>query len=85
MSAARLALRFRTRIIVGYAERQQDGHYRVMLEEIRHDDLPDTLEGARLLTERYARTLEAAVARHPEQWVWQHRRWKHLPEVDYEE
>lgn len=83
MSAARLALRFRTRIIVGYAERQSDGRYKVILEEIRHDDLPDTIEGARLLTERYARTLEAAIARHPEQWVWQHRRWKHLPDVEY--
>lgn len=83
VSAARLALRFRTRVIVGYAERQNDGRYRVMLEEIPHDDLPDTPEGARLLTERYARTLEAAIARHPEQWVWQHRRWKHLPDVGY--
>lgn len=84
VSAARLALRFRTRVIAGYAERQPDGHYHVRLEEIPHDDLPDTIEGARLLTARYARTLEAAIARHPGQWVWQHRRWKHLPEVDYE-
>jgi KDO2-lipid IV(A) lauroyltransferase len=83
VSAARLALRFRTRIIAGYAERQSDGRYRVMLEEIPHDDLPDTPEGARLLTERYARTLEAAIARHPEQWVWQHRRWKHQEGIRY--
>lgn len=81
---ARLALRYRPRVIAGYAARQSDGTYLVELREIPHDDLPDTPEGARLLTQRYVDDLEGEIRRHPEQWVWQHRKWKHTPGIRYE-
>lgn len=80
---ARLALRFRPRIIVGFAVRQPDGNYHVRLEEIPHDDLDDTPDGVRTLTQRYAALLESAIRAHPEQWLWQHRRWKNTPGVEY--
>jgi KDO2-lipid IV(A) lauroyltransferase len=80
---ARLALRFRPRVIIGFAVRQPDGAYQVRLEELPHADLDDTPEGARTLTQRYTTALENAIRQHPEQWVWQHRRWKNTPGVEY--
>ncbi|MDB5035105.1 MAG: lipid biosynthesis acyltransferase [Chlorobi bacterium] len=82
---ARLALRFRPRIIAGFAARAADGNYDVDLMEIEHADLPDTEDGARALMQRYVEQLEIAIRRHPEQWVWQHRRWKHSPGVRYDD
>lgn len=81
---ARLALRFRPTVIVGFAVRERTGRYRVVLEELRHDDLPDTPEGAEAFTARYVAALERTVRAHPEQWVWQHRKWKNTPGVRYD-
>jgi KDO2-lipid IV(A) lauroyltransferase len=81
---ARLALRYRPRMIAGYAARESDGNYVVELREIPHDDLPDSPEGARLLTQRYVDDLEREIRRHPEQWVWQHRKWKNTPGIRYD-
>lgn len=80
---ARLALRYRPRVVVGFAARMADGTYRARLHEIPHDDLPDTPNGARELMQRYVDLLEEAIAEHPEQWVWQHRKWKSTPGVVY--
>ncbi len=81
---ARLVLRYRPRLIVGFAARDAEGGYSVRLEEISHNDLPDTPEGARHLTQRYLDRLESATLLRPELWLWQHRRWKHSPGVRYE-
>jgi KDO2-lipid IV(A) lauroyltransferase len=81
---ARLALRYRPRVIVGFAERRADGGYDVRLEELQYDDLPDTPEGARELTQRYISRLEAVIRARPEAWLWTHRRWKHTPGVTYD-
>jgi KDO2-lipid IV(A) lauroyltransferase len=81
---ARLALRFRPRVVLGFAVREPSGRYRVRLEELRHDDLPDTAEGAAAFTARYVAALEAVVREHPDQWVWQHRKWKNTPGIRYE-
>lgn len=80
---ARMALRTRPRIVVGFAERQKDGSYLARLEELRHDDLPEGPEGSRILTQRYVALLEREVRRHPEQWAWQHRKWKNSPGISY--
>ncbi|HSM21233.1 MAG TPA: hypothetical protein VK876_03375, partial [Rubrivivax sp.] len=38
----------------------------------------DTGEAIRRNTRAYNQALERLVARHPEQWYWLHRRWKHV-------
>ena len=38
-------------------------------------------DAARAITERYTRALERLVRRHPEQYFWLHRRWKHQPRL----
>ncbi len=76
---AALALRFKTPIVMGFAERRPDGTYYTKLSEIPHDDLENTQEGIRELTRRHVQMLENAIRKRPELWSWQHRRWKHQP------
>jgi KDO2-lipid IV(A) lauroyltransferase len=80
---ARLALRFRPRIVLGFALRSDDGCYHVRLEELVYDDLPDNAEGRRALSQRYVDRLESVIQQHPEQWLWGHKKWKNTPEIDY--
>ena len=44
------------------------------LELIECDDLAETI---RVNTQCYNDALERMILRHPEQWLWMHRRWKH--------
>jgi KDO2-lipid IV(A) lauroyltransferase len=56
--------------------------YELNIEEVidprDHADRPDA---ARAITERFTRAIERLVRRHPEQYFWLHRRWKHQPPV----
>lgn len=74
---ARLALKFRIPIMMGFAVRQPDGTYYVELSELDHSDLSDSAEGVIELTRRYLKILEETIKQYPDHWVWQHRRWKH--------
>ena len=38
-------------------------------------------DAVRAITERFTRAIERLVRRHPEQYFWLHRRWKHQPPV----
>ncbi|MEW6199077.1 MAG: lysophospholipid acyltransferase family protein [Planctomycetota bacterium] len=76
-----LAMAKRVPIIVGHAVRVRRGfHYRIGVERIiqpeewEHRDDP-----LRWITQEYTAALEAAIRRHPEQYLWVHRRWKHQP------
>ncbi len=72
-----LTLRYNTPMIVGFAERMDDGRYVVNLQKIPHEDLEFTKESVRELTCRHVHALEQAIRKRPEQWAWQHKRWKH--------
>lgn len=74
---AQLALRLAAPIIIGFACRKPDGIYTVRLEEIPFDDLSNTAEGRKELTKRHVAALENIIRRYPEQWAWQHKRWKY--------
>lgn len=80
---ARLALRYRPKVIVGFAVRTHNGTYRATLRELAYADLSDNEAGVKAFTTRYMEMLEDVVRAHPEQWVWQHRRWKHTPGIAY--
>ena len=81
---ARLALRYRPKVIVGFAIRTSNGRYHVNLLELQHNDLEDTPEGIALFTKRYFDLLEQTIREYPSQWVWQHRRWKRSLGVTYD-
>lgn len=71
------ALRLGTPMVFGVAVRQPSGRYRLSFEPIdteRRADLDTDVD--RIVTE-YTRVLERWVRAYPEQYFWQHRRWKH--------
>ncbi len=74
---AALALRFQTPLVFAVPIRQKDGTYKVTLTEIPMDDLSDSPSDIVVLTKRHTTFLEEAIRTHPEQWTWQHNRWKY--------
>ena len=74
---AALSLRFRTPLVMAIPIRNDDGLYSVTLTEISTEDLSSTPDDIRTLTKRHTALLEQAIREHPEQWTWQHNRWKY--------
>ncbi|MSR36776.1 MAG: hypothetical protein EXR95_09095 [Gemmatimonadetes bacterium] len=57
----------------------QPGRYRCEVEEVRCDRTGDVAEDVRRLTAAHAAALTERVRREPEQYFWQHRRWRTPP------
>lgn len=55
------------------------GRYRCEVEEIRWERTGDPGEDVRRLTAAHVRALAARVVRRPDQYLWQHRRWRTTP------
>jgi KDO2-lipid IV(A) lauroyltransferase len=80
-SIALLSLEFSAPISVFGAARVGDPmYYHVYLEDVimpeEYNDRPDAVKA---ITERFTAALERMIRRHPEQYFWLHRRWKHQP------
>jgi KDO2-lipid IV(A) lauroyltransferase len=76
-SVALLAMATGVPVIPAYTWREPDGHHVLRFE----DELPlieceDAGQAIRLNTRAYNAALERMLLRHPEQWIWMHRRWK---------
>jgi KDO2-lipid IV(A) lauroyltransferase len=75
-AVAALALRTGARVIPVFALPLPDGRYRIIYEH-PVDPPPDGSEDAiREYTQRCTDVLEMYVRRHPELWLWMHRRWR---------
>ena len=76
-SVALLALTTGAPVVPAYSWREPDGSHVLRFEEplplIEHEN---TSEAIRLNTRAYNAALERMLLRHPEQWIWMHRRWK---------
>lgn len=60
--------------------RQEDGTYKAEFEEIDREGLSGSTEEKIVeLTRRHTEVLEKHIRRHPDQWLWMHKRWKHTP------
>ena len=63
-----------------YAQRQDDGRFRIEVTDvIRPDREASRTAEVKRITQRLTSDLEAVVRKHPEQWLWLHRRWKTWP------
>lgn len=70
----KLALRCQLPVYFVKMERLRRGRYEMSFELI-YDGKEEVAEYE--ITQRYVRMLEAEIRRHPELWMWSHRRWKH--------
>ncbi len=80
---ALLCIEHRVPIAVAGAARVGDPMvYRVYFEDLimpeEYADHPDAL---RAITQRFSKALETLIRRHPDQYLWLHRRWKSQPKV----
>ena len=73
------SLRTGAPIVMGFLIRQHDNRYNCIYEEVRTDDLVGySEENVAELTRRHVALLEKYVRMYPDQWLWMHRRWKHV-------
>ena len=77
--AAVFALRAGVPVVLIQAIREPDGRYRFTAEEIAVTDSGDREHDVDEIIRRFSAALERLVRRHPGQYFWQHRRWKHQP------
>ncbi len=82
-SIALLSLEYSAPILVFGAARVGDPmQYRLYIEDvILPEEYSAAPDATRRITQRYTAALERMVRRHPEQYFWLHRRWKHEPPV----
>lgn len=79
---AKIALKNDTEIVFAYAARSKTYKYIVKVDKIDYSDLKGgaTDENVQTLTERINQKLEHAIRENPDQWLWLHRRFKHVKE-----
>jgi KDO2-lipid IV(A) lauroyltransferase len=77
---AMFSLKTRAPLLVGFAVRQPNGSYEAEFHEVPSNDLTTyTPENVLELTKRHVAITEAVIRAHPDQWLWMHKRWKHVP------
>ena len=76
-SVALIALDTGVPVVPAYSWREPDGRHVLRFEEplplIEHEDIGEAI---RRNTRAYNEVIERMLLRHPEQWIWMHRRWK---------
>ena len=77
--AAVFALRFEVPVLFIVALRQPSGKYRLVVERIEAEDTGDRDRDVDSIVARFTQRLEHWVRIVPEQYFWQHRRWKRQP------
>jgi KDO2-lipid IV(A) lauroyltransferase len=76
LALAVLALRTGAPVIPVFALPLPDGRYRLVYEHPVDPPADDSPEAIRDFTQRCTDVLEMQVRRHPELWLWMHRRWR---------
>jgi Kdo2-lipid IVA lauroyltransferase/acyltransferase len=78
-AVAALALRTGAPIMPVFALPMPGGRYRMIYEHPVEPPPADSADPIRELTQRCTDVLEMYVRRHPELWLWMHRRWRDVP------
>ncbi|MEP6733610.1 MAG: lysophospholipid acyltransferase family protein [bacterium] len=71
------ALRLNAPIVFACAVREPNGRYSMKFEEIAVERTGDRERDVDAIVAAYTNALERWVRKYPEQYFWQHRRWKH--------
>ncbi len=80
IAPAQLSLRYGAPIVPMFTWRDADNRHHIWVgEPLTIEPSGDTAADITALTAACSRATEEAVRRHPEQWVWFHRRWKTRP------
>lgn len=75
---AKIALKQRPEIIIGFGTRRADYSYHINFEKINYDDLKENNnENIIELTQRIQTKFEEIIKNNPDQWLWFHKRFKH--------
>src|SRR5437764_1048272 len=75
-AVAALALRTGAPVVPVFALPLPGGRYRLIYEHAIQPPRPDSPDAIREFTQRCTDVLEMYVRRHPELWLWMHRRWR---------
>lgn len=76
---ARFALRLRPVLFFGISIRDENYKYNIHFSKINYEDITqESDEAVKLLTQRMQDILEGWIRRYPEQWLWFHKRFKHM-------
>jgi KDO2-lipid IV(A) lauroyltransferase len=70
-----VARRYNNLVFFGELIKIKRGYYRINMK-LAFEQPKETKDGE--ITEAYVRFLEDSIKRQPENWVWSHRRWKHV-------
>jgi Kdo2-lipid IVA lauroyltransferase/acyltransferase len=78
--AAAFAMRTGAALVALFLVRRPDGTYEGTYQEVDTSALTGSRdEQITELTRRHAAVLELAIRKHPDHWLWMHKRWKHTP------
>ncbi len=77
---ATFAVKRRPTVLAFESWREKDGRIHFRFREVEIPRTGDRERDIVELTAELTRTLESYIRRHPEQWLWLHRRWKTRPE-----
>jgi KDO2-lipid IV(A) lauroyltransferase len=80
---AALALRTGAPVIPAFALPLPGGRYRFVYEHPVEPPASDAHDAIRQFTQRCTDVLEMYVRRHPELWLWMHRRWRERPVAEH--
>jgi Kdo2-lipid IVA lauroyltransferase/acyltransferase len=76
-------LKLRCPMVSVFSVRRPDGTYDAFVKEVPSEDLTDdSEENVNELTRRHVKITEDIIRKYPDQWLWQHKRWKHVPLPD---
>lgn len=76
--AAAFSLKRDVPVVMVFTVRGADGRYTLEFEELDRRGLSGSgEEQIQQLTERHTAVLERFVRKHPDHWLWMHKRWKH--------
>ena len=76
---AKMALKFGVELVLGYGIRTKDFNYEINFKKINFEDIKEyNDDNIEKLTQRIQKSIENVITQHPGQWLWFHRRFKHI-------